>query len=87
MNRSVAVGLCIALAGYRGFTFAIIKPAFKLNTPVTFGYCDDDATPGCDEVFIRLDGERCNARFSLTYRDRDYHVANFNSANILVNGA
>jgi hypothetical protein len=49
----------------------------KLNTPVTFGYCGDDPTPGCDDIFIRLDGEPCNARFTLTYRDKQYSVANF----------
>jgi len=55
-------------------------PSVKLNTPVTFGYCGDDPTPGCDDIFIRLDGDECNARFSLTYREKDYHVANFNAA-------
>jgi hypothetical protein len=51
--------------------------AVKLNTPVTFGYCPDDPGAGCDDVFMRLDGESCNARFSLTYRDREYRVSNF----------
>ena len=51
--------------------------ALKLNTPVTFGYCGDQPDPGCDDVFIRLDGDPCNARFALTYRDREYHVSNF----------
>jgi len=51
--------------------------AVKLNTPVTFGYCGDHPEPGCDDIFIRLDGDPCNARFTLTYRDREYHVANF----------
>jgi hypothetical protein len=51
----------------------------KLNSPVTFGYCADDASPGCGDVFLRLDGERCDARFSVSYRDREYHVANFNA--------
>jgi hypothetical protein len=49
----------------------------KLNTPVTFGYCGDIREPGCDDIFIRLDGDPCNARFTLTYRERDYHVGNF----------
>jgi hypothetical protein len=49
----------------------------RLNTPVTFGYCGDTPEPGCDDIFIRLDGDPCNARFTLTYRDRDYHVGNF----------
>jgi len=51
--------------------------SLKLNTPVTFGYCGDIPEPGCDNVFLRLDGDPCNARFSLNYRDREYHVANF----------
>jgi len=50
----------------------------KLNTPVTFGFCGDHPTPGCDNVFFRLDEDACNARFTLTYRDRQYAVANFN---------
>jgi len=50
----------------------------KLNTPVTFGYCGDHPEPGCDDIFLRLDGEPCNARFSLNYRDKTYHVGNFN---------
>jgi len=49
----------------------------KINTPVTFGYCGDHPTPGCDDIFIRLDDDPCNARFTLTYRDRQYSVANF----------
>lgn len=52
----------------------------KLNTPVTFGYCGDIAEPGCDDIFIRLDGDPCNARFTLTYRDKEYYVGNFNSS-------
>jgi len=52
--------------------------SMKLNSPVTFGYCGDQPEAGCDDVFLRLDGDSCNARFSLTYRDREYHVANFN---------
>lgn len=51
--------------------------SLKLNSPVTFGYCGDQPEAGCDDVFLRLDGDPCNARFSLTYRDREYHVANF----------
>jgi hypothetical protein len=56
--------------------------AANLNTPLTFGYCrskaEKDADPGCEDVFIRLDGDSCNARFRVSYRDRDYTVANFN---------
>ena len=51
----------------------------KLNTPVTFGYCPDDPGPGCNDIFFRLDGDPGNARFTLTYRDREYAVANINS--------
>jgi hypothetical protein len=51
----------------------------KLNTPVTFGYCPDDPSPGCNDIFFRLDGDPGNARFTLTYRDREYGVANMNS--------
>lgn len=51
--------------------------ALKLNSPVTFGYCGDHPEPGCDDIFLRLDGDPCNARFSLYYRDRTYHVSNF----------
>lgn len=53
------------------------QSGMKVNTPVTFGYCADQPTPGCDDIFVRLDGDPCNARFSLTYRDRAYHVANY----------
>jgi hypothetical protein len=52
----------------------------KLNTPVTFGYCADDPGAGCNDVFFRLDDESCNSRFSLTYRSRNYAVANLNPA-------
>jgi hypothetical protein len=53
--------------------------AVRMNTPVTFGYCADDPSPGCDDVFLRLDGDACNARFSVFYRERQYHVGNYNS--------
>jgi len=49
----------------------------KINTPVTFGYCGDNLTPGCDDIFIRLGDDSCNARFTVTYRDRQYSVANY----------
>lgn len=52
----------------------------KINTPVTFGYCGDQPTPGCGDIFLRLDANSCNARFTLTYRDRQYSVANFSSS-------
>ena len=51
----------------------------KLNTPVTFGYCADDASPGCNDVFFRLDGDLCNSRFTLSYRNASYSVANLNT--------
>jgi hypothetical protein len=50
----------------------------RLNTPLTFGYCSDRPEPGCDDVFLRLDGDPCNARFALTYRDKDYYIGNYN---------
>ena len=50
----------------------------RLNTPLTFGYCSDRPEPGCDDVFLRLDGDPCNARFALAYRDKDYYVGNYN---------
>src|SRR5262249_11263238 len=37
----------------------------RLNTPVTFGYCPDDRSAGCDDLFFRLDGDPDTARFSL----------------------
>jgi hypothetical protein len=37
------------------------------------------STAGCDDVFLRLDGDACDARFSVHYRQREYHVANYNS--------
>ena len=55
------------------------RPRLTLNTPVTFGYCPDDPGAGCNDIFFRLDGDSGNARFTLTYRDRNYAVANFNS--------
>jgi len=55
------------------------RPKLTLNTPVTFGYCPDDPGPGCNDIFFRLDGDPGNARFTLTYRDREYGVANINS--------
>jgi hypothetical protein len=51
-----------------------------LNTPVTFGYCKLKQEPGCDDVFLRLDDDACNARFGLVYRDRPYFVANHDAA-------
>jgi len=51
--------------------------ALKLNSPVTFGYCGDKYEAGCDDIFLRLDGDPCNARFSLFYREREYYVGNF----------
>jgi hypothetical protein len=54
------------------------RTPLRLNTPVTFGYCGDTPTPGCDDIFFRLDGQACNARFSLDYRNHSYFVANYN---------
>ena len=55
------------------------RPKLTLNVPITFGYCPDDPSPGCNDIFFRLDGDPGNARFTLTYRDRNYAVANINS--------
>jgi len=52
-------------------------PAVKLNSPVTFGYCGDTPEPGCDDVFLRLNGPECNSRFTVPYRGETYHVSNF----------
>jgi hypothetical protein len=49
----------------------------RLNTPVTFGYCPADPSPGCGDVFLRLDAPACNARFSLDYRGGRYLVGNY----------
>lgn len=49
----------------------------RLNTPVTFGYCPSDPSPGCADVFLRLDPPECNARFSLDYRGSPYRVGNY----------
>lgn len=58
--------------------------ALRLNNPVTFGYCPDERTaenpsPGCDDVFFNLRPDSCDARFTVTYRGRQYSVANYNS--------
>jgi hypothetical protein len=57
----------------------------RLNTPVTFGYCADDPQekprPRCNDIFFTLREESCNARFTLSYRGKDYSVAGFNSPN------
>jgi len=50
----------------------------KLNTPITFGYCADDPNPGCNDLFFRLDADPCNSRFTLSYRNANYSVANLN---------
>jgi hypothetical protein len=51
----------------------------RMNTPITFGYCTDNPEQGCDDIFLRLDAGFCNARFSLYYRNKVYHVANYDS--------
>ena len=55
----------------------------KLNTPVTFGFCGDRFEAGCDDVFLRLDADPCNSRFSLMYRDREYHVGNYDPPGVV----
>lgn len=58
----------------------------KLNSPITFGYCGDHPEPGCDDIFLRLDGDPCNARFTLAYRDQEYRVANFDPSGVARQG-
>ena len=58
----------------------------RLNTPVTFGYCGDNPVPGCDDIFVRFDADRCDTRFSVQYRGGDYYVSNFRAAGDSVTG-
>lgn len=58
----------------------------RLNTPVTFGYCSDNPGPGCDDIFLRLDADACDTRFSVDYRGRGYNVSNFRAAGDSVTG-
>jgi hypothetical protein len=55
----------------------------KLNNPLTFGYCADEkagsASAGCADIFFNLRHDSCNARFTLTYRNKKYSVPNYNS--------
>jgi hypothetical protein len=53
-------------------------PALTLNSPLTFGYCAGDPSPGCNDVFFRLNEKSCNSRFSLNYRGSYYAVGNLN---------
>jgi hypothetical protein len=50
----------------------------RINTPVTFGYCGDNPSPGCDDIFFDVREGSCNSRFTLTYRGTQYSIANFN---------
>jgi hypothetical protein len=52
---------------------------FRLNDPVTFGYCSDTPSPGCGDVFFSLQPNTCNSRFSVEYRGRTYAVPNYNA--------
>jgi len=46
---------------------------------VTFGYClDQSAAAGCADIFFNLRHDSCNARFTLSYRNRRYSVPNYN---------
>ena len=58
----------------------------RLNTPVTFGYCGDNPLPGCDDIFLRLDAQACDTRFSVAYRGHFYRVSNFRAAGDSVAG-
>jgi len=53
-------------------------PALTLNSPLTFGFCAGDPSPGCNDVFFRLNEKSCNARFHLSYRGSAYTVNNLN---------
>ena len=71
----------------RAYLDANPNTPLKLNTPLTFGYCGDHPTPGCNDIFLRLDGNPCNARFSLNYRDQEYYVGNYDTpANLAADG-
>ena len=63
----------------RAYLDANPKTPLKLNAPLTFGYCGDHPTPGCNDVFLRFDGDPCNARFFLNYRDQEYYVGNYDT--------
>ena len=57
------------------------KMSLRLNTPVTFGYCpevaaEERAGSGCNDVFFNLRRDSCNARFTVSYRNNLYSVAN-----------
>jgi hypothetical protein len=54
------------------------SPGFRLNDPLTFGYCSDNPSAGCDDVFFSLQSNTCNSRFSVEYRGRIYAVPNYN---------
>ena len=55
---------------------------FRLNDSVTFGYCSDEQTTGCDDVFFNLRRDSCDARFTVTYRRKQYSVANYDSLTV-----
>jgi hypothetical protein len=67
--------------GVRHYLDSSPQLKLKLNTPITFGYCADDPSPGCNDVFFRLDDSACNTRFTLSYRNTSYAVANLNPPN------
>jgi len=55
-------------------------PQFKLNEPLTFGYCPDQPSAGCGDVFFNLLSNTCNSRFAVEYRGRIYAVPNYSPA-------
>jgi len=55
-------------------------PQFRLNEPLTFGYCPDKPSAGCGDVFFNLQSNTCNTRFAVEYRGRVYGVPNYTPA-------
>jgi hypothetical protein len=55
-------------------------PNLTLNSTLTFGYCPADPSPGCNDVFFRLNEKSCSPRFNLSYRGSSYAVGNLNPA-------
>lgn len=53
---------------------------FRLNNPVTLGYCPDEPKarmPGCADVFFNLRHSTCNTRFGVRYRGDLWAVPNY----------
>lgn len=54
---------------------------FRLNNPVTLGYCSDEQDAarkaGCDDIFFNLRHGNCDARFGVEYRGGFWAVPNY----------